>query len=161
MRFHAPNQFNEERFAGWSGVEQKRRNAVCAREDDEFFSRKIDIGKREIIAQPSFCGGGDRGAQNLAALHVGGTLFLFGGLGMKRAGGRSRVRLGRKRAERAMVRDRDPGKDRERDCEAARGGFHDGLIVDAVRLLKCFLLVPSCRRRRLPAKQPRRTGRRV
>lgn len=43
--------------------------------------------------------------------------------------------------ERAVIGNRDPGADRNRDDQATRGCFHIASIVDATRLLKCFLLV--------------------
>lgn len=124
MRLHAPDQLNERSFPGWPGIEQERRNIVRAPENYKFFNRKIDIGKAGVVTRPTFCGRRNRGAQNLAALHIGRALFLFGRLGMKRTFALRDGGFGRERAEDAMIGNRDPGKDRERDSQAARGCLH-------------------------------------
>jgi hypothetical protein len=126
MRAHAPDQFNERSFAGRPGIEQEWRNVGRARWNDKFFHRSIDIGKVRSVARPTFRGGGDGRAQNLAALHIRGAVFLFGRLGMKRTFAWRHRRPGGERAEDAMIGDDDPGSDRERDGQATRSWSHAG-----------------------------------
>ena len=92
--------------------------------DDNFFNCKIDIGKVRIVACPTFRRGGHGRAQNLAALNVRGVLFLLRRLGMERTFALRRRRLGRNRAERAMIENRDPGDDGDRNSHAAHGWPH-------------------------------------
>ena len=138
MCAHTPNQFSEYSFAGWPGVEQQRRRAVRIREDDKFFNRKIDIGKVGVIARPTFCNRCHGRTQNLAALHIRGTLFLLGRLGMKRTFALRCDGLSRQRAEGAMIGDRDPGKDRKRDGDTARGCLHADFNRRRVAIAQMF-----------------------
>jgi hypothetical protein len=53
-------------------------------------------------------------------------------------------RTGRRcdRAQRAVIGNRDPGANRQRDDQATRGCFHIASIADATQMLKCFLFGP-------------------
>ena len=53
-------------------------------------------------------------------------------------------RIGRRcdRANRAVIGNRDPGTNRQRNDQATRGCFHIASIADAVQMLKCFLFDP-------------------
>ena len=124
MRAHAPNQLSERSFAGRSGIEQERRRAMRSRCEDNFFNCKIDIGKVRMVACPAFRGGGHGRAQNFAALNIRRVVFLFRRLGMERTFTLRRGRLGRNRAERAMIENCDPGDDGDRNSHAAHGGPH-------------------------------------
>jgi len=90
----------------------------------EFFDVKINIRKFGIIARPAFRFGKNNGPQDLAALHRYGLLLLRCGFGMKRTcGGIGILPMIRRglvahatpceRSERAMIRDREPGTDRD------------------------------------------------
>ena len=59
---------------------------------------------------------------------------------MERATALFRLRFAGERGERAMIRNREPGADRDRDDQATRG-FHFDSFADVARILKCFLRV--------------------
>ena len=61
---------------------------------------------------------------------------------MKGATALGRIGFCGNRAKRAVIGDRDPGADRERDDHATRGCFHIASIADATQMLKCFLFGP-------------------
>jgi len=64
------------------------------------------------------------GAQNLAALQLRGLLFLFRGLGMKRAGA---LQVGHRSCNRhkgAVIRNCQPRTNRQANYHAARGCIH-------------------------------------
>ena len=103
------NQFSERKCAGRTGVEQQRRNS-SQRIDNEhaFLNGKIRVTEFRVIACPIFCFRKNDGAQNFAALHLGGLFFLFRRLGVKRALGLPLIDFRCDRRERAMIRDCNP-----------------------------------------------------
>ena len=59
-------------------------------------------------------------------------------LGMERTTALGRVGFARERAERAVIGNRDPGKDRYRNDQATRGCFHIASIADSRRISNIF-----------------------
>src|SRR5205814_10430934 len=83
-----------------------------------------DIGTFSVVARPTlreFC---DQSPQNFAAPHIRRVLFLLGGFGMKRTFVRRQFAFGCDRGECAMIRDRDPGAERQRNNHTTRARFH-------------------------------------
>jgi hypothetical protein len=70
------------------------------------------------------------GAQDFAALHLGGLFFLFRRLRMEWAFGFRLVDFRCDRRERAMIRDRDPGTDRDCGNQGTRTWSHAHSIAD-------------------------------
>ena len=60
---------------------------------------------------------------------------------MERATALFRLRFAGERGERAMIGNRKPRADRDRDDQATRSRFHVDSIDETVRILKCFLPV--------------------
>jgi hypothetical protein len=124
VRTHASNQFNKGRFPGRTGIEQEWRSIVRLGENDRGRGRKIDIGKVGVIAGPALGNLRHHRAQNFAALNVRRIVFLLCGLGVKRAFVFDRLGFGRDGADRAMIGNRDPGTDRNRDGHASHACLH-------------------------------------
>jgi hypothetical protein len=97
---------------------------------------------------------GRQRSQTFAARLIGGFfLFVrFGWMRMKRAVGGIGIlpmighgleaRATGCEIQRAVIGNRDPGKDRHGDDQATRSWFHIGSIADATRMLKFFLFDP-------------------
>jgi hypothetical protein len=68
-----------------------------------FLQAEIDTGKIRVVTIPALGDAWNDSAQNFAALHSSRLLFLFRGLGMKRAPGLNRVCLGCQRSERTVI----------------------------------------------------------
>ena len=92
---------------------------------------KIRIAEFRVIACPIFCFRKNNGAQDFAALHLRGLFFLFRRLGMEWALGLRLVGFRCDRRERAMIRDRDPGTDRDCGNQGTRTCSHTHSIADA------------------------------
>ena len=90
-----------------------------------FLKVKSDRRKIGVIARPAFRFRKNNRTQDFAALHLRRLLLLLCRLGMKRALVLRRGRFRRERSERAMIRDRDPGTDGNRDNHAAGACIHD------------------------------------
>jgi hypothetical protein len=75
---------------------------------------KIRVAEFRVSARPIFCFRKNDSAQDFATLHLRRLIFLFRRLGMEWALGLRLVGFRCYRRERAMIRDRDPGTDR--DC---------------------------------------------
>jgi hypothetical protein len=144
VRAHAPNQFNERRPAGWPGLE-------CCWEERNFWRRqnckpvegKIDLNEIGSCRCQNLGGCCRDGTKNFATFSPGGLRLGFGRLGMERTTALGRIRFCGERAKRAMIGNRDPGTNRQRDDHATRGCFHIASIVDAAQMLKSFLLDPG------------------
>ena len=100
---------------------------------------KIRIAEFRVIACPIFCFRKNDSAQDFAALHLRGLFFLFRWLGMEWALGLCLIDFPCDRRERAMIRDRDPGTDRDCGNQGTGTCSHTHSIADATGLLKCFL----------------------
>jgi hypothetical protein len=66
----------------------------------------------------------NNGAQDFAALDLGGLFLLLRRLGMEWAPSLARVDMRRDCSERAMIRDRDPRANRNRDNYPSQARFH-------------------------------------
>ena len=110
------NQFSERMRIGRSRVEKQRRQRCLRIRSDEraLIIGMIGLGEFRIVASPALCRDRTNRAQSFAALSSSRRLFLFRRLGMKRALGLRLVDFRCDRRECAMIRDRDPGTDRDR-----------------------------------------------
>ena len=90
----------------------------------EFFDAETDIRKLGVIACPTFRLSENNCAQNFAALQLRWLRLLLCRFGTERALGLRRIGLRCHGSERAMIRDREPGTDRNQDDRAARARFH-------------------------------------
>ena len=108
-----------------SRVEQQRCERVAeTSEQPAILEGKIDIGKIAVTSCPTLGDTWNNSAQDFAALQLRVFVFLLCRLGMKRASRLRRIVFCCHRRERAMVRDRDPGTDRNRNAHAAHTCFH-------------------------------------
>jgi hypothetical protein len=129
VREDAPlqNQFGKTSRAGRAGVEQERRcRALRVRDEGQFFEVKIGIGNARVISRPALRHCRNDRAQNFTALDSRGLRWRLGRLGMKRTRALRRVSLRNKRAKCAVIRNRDPRKDRDGNGDASRGRPHVG-----------------------------------
>ena len=85
---------------------------------------KIRIAESPVVTRPVLRFRKDNGAENFAALHLRRLFFLLCRLRVKRALGLRVVRLRRYSGERAMIRDRDPGTDRNRNARVSNASCH-------------------------------------
>ena len=98
------------------------------------------VAEFRIMACPIFCFSKNDSAQDFATLHLRGLFLLLRRLGMEWALGWALIDFRCDRGERAMIRDRDPGTDRNCNNGVARGRVHILQIVSATRVLKSFLV---------------------
>ena len=129
VREDAPlqNQFSKTSRAGRAGVEQERRcRALRVRDGGQFFEIKIDIRNASIISRPALRDCRNDCAQNFAALNSRGLRWRLGRLGMKRTRALRCVGLRNDRAKCAVVRNRDPRKDRDGNSDASHAYAHVG-----------------------------------
>src|SRR5207244_8375382 len=94
------------------------------REQPVILEAKIDIGKIAVTSRPTLGNSWNNGAQDFAALYPRRLFLLLFRFGMKRASRLGRIVFCCHRRERAMVRDRNPGTDRNRDARATHTRFH-------------------------------------
>jgi hypothetical protein len=110
--------------AGWPRVQQERCEGIPEiSEQPAILEAKIDIGRIAITSCPTLRDSWSNSTQDFAALHLRRLFLLFFRFGMKRAGLR-RIAFRRHRCERAMIRDRKPGTDRNRNDHTAHARFH-------------------------------------
>ncbi len=122
VRAQAPVQFRERRFTGWPGIESCRFNRNFRRKKKYEFA-KIEKRKIDQRGRDSFQRHRRGSSKNFAAL--GGRWFLLRlRLGMKRATAGRLSRFRNRRIQRAMIRKRDPGTNRDRDDQARCGRSH-------------------------------------
>ena len=156
VRAQAPIQFNKRSLAGRPGIESERRYRNLRRLEQRHLMRsrvnweEIDNRRGRILGRCCRNRAKDFAALGRRRFGVG-----LGRLGVERATAR-RFILGHKRPQRAMIRDRDPGKDRDENDQATRGCSHADLIADAAGFLKCFLATELVllRWQQLPAALP-------
>ena len=111
--------------AGRPCVEQQRCERIAEMcEQPAILKGEIDIGNIAITSCPTLRDSWNNGTQNFAALHLRRLFLLLFRFGMKWAGGLRRIAFRRHRCERAMIRDRKPGTDRNRNGHAAHARFH-------------------------------------
>jgi len=143
VRAHAPDQFYEGRSAGRSGIERRRRKQnFWRRENCNRVEDKVDLNKIDNRWCQDLCRRCRDGAQNFTALASGGLRLRVRRLGMERTTALSRIGRRCDRAERAVIGNRDPRTNRQRDDHATPGCLHTPSIADAMRMLKCFLFDP-------------------
>jgi len=129
VREDAPlqNQFSKTSRAGRATVEQERRcRALRVRDEGQFFEVKIGIENARVISRPALRDCRNDRAQNFAALDSRGLRWRLGRLGMKRTRALRRVSLRNERAKCAVIRNRDPRKDRDGNSDASRARPHVG-----------------------------------
>jgi hypothetical protein len=137
VRANARGQFNKRRFSRRTGIERDpRERDFRRRQNYKFGEGKIDNRRGE-----TFCWSGRDCAENFTTF--GRPRLRFCRLGMKRTAALGRLRFCGKRAERAVIRQREPGGDCDRDDQATRNCSHTDSIADGTRLLKCFLFRQS------------------
>ena len=93
-------------------------------EQSALLEAKIDIGKIAITWCPTLRDSWNNGTQDFAALHLRRLFLLLFRFGMKRASRLGRIVFCCHRRERAMVRDRNPGTDRNRNGHTTHARFH-------------------------------------
>ena len=93
-------------------------------EQPAILKRKMDIGKIAVTSCPTLGDSWSNSTQDFAALHLRRLFVLLFRFGVKRAGGLRRIGFSGHRCERAMIRDRNPGTDRNRNGHAAHARFH-------------------------------------
>jgi len=142
VREKAPlqDQLSKGMRAGRPRIEQQRCGRIAEIcEQPVILEAKIDIGKNAVTSRPTLGDSWSNSSQDFAALHLRRLFLLLFGLGMKWAGGLRRIAFRRHRCECAMIRDRKPGTDRNRNDQATRTCSHTHLIADTPCALKCFL----------------------
>jgi hypothetical protein len=109
-------------------VDQQRHEGMQRRrERRDFFNEENDSRRFCIIARPSFRLRGNNGAENSAALHLRRLFLLLCRRGVKRALGLRFLRLRSHCGESAMIRDRDPGRYRNRNTGVTCNYIHPEL----------------------------------
>ena len=119
------DQLSKGMRAGRPGVQQQRCRGVAKMcEQPAILKVEIDIGRIAITSCPTLGDRWNNGTQNFAALHLRRSFLLFCRFGMKWAGGLRRILFCCHRRERAMIRDCDPGTDRNRNARVSRNRTH-------------------------------------
>src|SRR6266478_3699653 len=127
VREKAPlqDQLSKGMRAGRPCVQQQRCECIAEMCDQPvILEAKIDIGKNAVTSRPTLGDSWSNRTQNFAALHLRRLFLLLFRLGMKWAGGLRRIAFRRHRCERAMIRDRDPRKNCNRNARATHTRFH-------------------------------------
>ena len=121
MREDAPlqNQFGKTSRARRASIEQERRyRASRVRGEGQFFEAKIGIGNASIISPPALRDCRNNRPQNFAALDPRRWRWCLGGLGMERTRAFGCVRFRCEHVKCAVIRNRDPRKDRDGNSDA-------------------------------------------
>src|SRR5882724_7309469 len=119
------DQLSKRMRAGRPRVEQQRSECIAEMcQQPAILEGEMDIGKIAVTSCPTLGNSWNNSTQGFAALHLRRLFLLFFRFGMKRAGGWRRIAFRRHRCERAMIRDRNPGTDRNRNAHAAHARFH-------------------------------------
>jgi hypothetical protein len=127
-------------------VEQQRCKLVAEMcEQPAIFEGEMDIGKIAITSCPAFGDNWNNSTQDLAALHLRRLFLLLFRFGMKRAGRLPRSVFCCHCSEHAMIRDRNPGTDRNRNARATHARFHIQCWLWSARTRPRFKAV-SCHR---------------
>jgi hypothetical protein len=103
---------------------QGRLRITHKRNENKLFKAEINIRKFGVITRPTFRFYENNRPQDLATLYLRRLLLLVCRLGMKRASGMRRIGFCGQRSERAMIRDREPGTDRNRNACATHARVH-------------------------------------
>ncbi len=111
--------------AGRPRVQQERCEGIPEiSEQPAILEGKMDIGNIAVTSRPTLGDSWNNGTQDFAALHLRRLFLLLFRFGMKRASRLGRIVFCCHRRERAMVRDRNPGTDRNRNARATHTRFH-------------------------------------
>jgi len=111
--------------AGRPRIEQQRCECIAEMcEQPVILEAKIDIGKNAVTSRPTLGDSWGNSPQDFAALHLRRLFFLLLRFGMKRALGLRLAHLRGDCAEGAMIRDRNPGTDRNPYDQATHTRFH-------------------------------------
>jgi hypothetical protein len=127
VREKAPlqDQLSKGMRVGRPRIEQQRCECIAEMcEQPVILEAKIDFGKNAVTSRPTLGDSWSNSAQDFAALHLRRLFFLLLRLGMKWALGLRLAHLRGDCAERAMIRDRKPGTDRDRNDQATHARFH-------------------------------------
>jgi hypothetical protein len=128
------DQLGKGTRAGWPRIEQQRCECIAEMcEQPAILEREIDIGKIAATSCPTLGDSWGNSTQDFAALHLRRLFLLLFGFGMKWAGGLRRIAFRRHRCERAMIRDRKPGTDRNRNAQATHARFHVQCLLWSAR----------------------------
>jgi hypothetical protein len=119
------DQLSKRMRVGWPRVQQERRGRIAEiSEQPAILKGKMDIGNIAVTSCPTFRDSWNNSTQDFAALHLRRLFLLFFRFGMKRASRLRRIVFCCHRRERAMIRDRKPGTDRNRNGHTAHARFH-------------------------------------
>ena len=119
------DQLSKGMRAGRPRVQQERCEGVPEiSEQPAILEVKMDIGNIAVTWCPTLGDSWNDCAQDFAALHLRRLFLLLFRFGMKRASRLRRIVFCCHRRERAMVRDRNPGTDRNRNARATHTRFH-------------------------------------
>ena len=119
------DQLSKGMRAGRPRVQQERCEGLPeVSEQPAILKGKMEIGKIAVTSCPTLGNSWNNSTQDFAALHLRRLFLLFCRFGMKRASRLRRIVFCCHRRERAMVRDRDPGTDRNRNARATHTRFH-------------------------------------
>src|SRR5437588_1687285 len=141
VREKAPlqDQLSKGMCVGRPRVEQQRCECIAEmREQPVILEAKIDIGKIAVTSRPTLGDSWSNSTQDFAALHLRRLFLLFFRFGMKRAGGLRRIDFRRHGCERAMIRDRQPGTDRNRNDQATYTRFNIQCLLRSERTRPLF-----------------------
>jgi hypothetical protein len=141
VREEAPlqSQFSECRRFGRSRIEEQRsQRGMRMRNEREFIDAKIDAGKFCVVARPAFGRHRKNRAQNLAALDPGWRQLRLCRLGMKRTIALFFADWICDRAERTMIRNCQPRRNRDRNGHRSRDislprDLHPGFQSPSIR----------------------------
>ena len=128
------DQLSKGMRAGRARVQQERCERIpeiC--EQPVILERKIDIGKNAVTSRPTLGDSRSNSPQDFAALHLRRLFLLLFRFGMKRAGRLPRSVFCCHRRERTMIRDRNPGTDRNRNGHVAHACFHTQCWLGSAR----------------------------
>ena len=136
VREKAPlqDQLSKRMSARRTRVEQQRFKCIAEMcQQPAILKGKMEIGKIAVTSCPTLGNSWNNSTQDFAALHLRRLFLLFFRLGMKWAGGLRRIAFRRHRCERAMIRDRKPGTDRNRNDQATHARFHVQCLLWSAR----------------------------
>jgi hypothetical protein len=125
------DQFSERKCTGWAGIEKQRRNDSRRMHNERAHrNEKIRDTEFRVISYPISCFRKNDSAQDFATLHLRGLFLLFRRFGMEGALGLRLVDFRCDSRECTMIRDRDPGTDRDCGNQGTRTCSHTDSIAD-------------------------------
>jgi len=134
------NQLSKRTRAGRPRIEQQRCECIAEMcEQPAILKGEMDMGTIAVTLRPTLGDSWNNSTQDFAALHLRRLFLLLFRFGMKRAGRLRRIAFCRHRRERTMIRDRNPGTDRNRNGHTTHARFHSSVgfgVRGHVRALK-------------------------